>query len=355
MKNYAIITMSIIILLGITVALAGNEKSKRFKKGPDFEKMAAHLNLTEDQQAQMEAIHENFRIEMTSLHEDVNLSNETKRNKMMKLRESMFSEMEKILTEEQLAVMEESREKMFGHGKRGGGPLFKGDKMDNEILSVIVEKRIEFDQFLSDEEKEIISNVRMQLPAKPREMKKDESMVDMEERQKRREDFRQKSEPLMEIVENHKTELETISEEIRDIKAEKIESDDDSSHEGFRKGGHNFENHKQMKLIHFLLMDPESHSQTMNKSVVDGETGLILYPNPVSDKLNIRFEMEEQQNVSIELLNKSGNLLKVIDVSNRTEGEQTFVFDVSQLHSGEIYYIRISKNEIVQVKKFVKL
>ena len=91
----------------------------------------------------------------------------------------------------------------------------------------------------------------------------------------------------------------------------------------------------------------------------DGDAGdsdnIKLYPNPVKKLLNIEFEVVGEGNVTIEVLNKDGAVLKIVDENFRTAGSHTVKLDVSQLRAGEIHYIRITSSIDSIIGKFIKM
>jgi hypothetical protein len=70
--------------------------------------------------------------------------------------------------------------------------------------------------------------------------------------------------------------------------------------------------------------------------------GLIIYPNPVSGKVNIDYSSENSGKVSLNIYNTTGQLL-ITSVLEAIEGENTFQVDVSSLNKG-IYFLEFTVN-----------
>ena len=81
-------------------------------------------------------------------------------------------------------------------------------------------------------------------------------------------------------------------------------------------------------------------------------TGTQLYPNPVTDVLNIEFTTSTASEVRIVI---SDNLGKETVVLNNTyeEGEQRETIDLSRLVAG-YYFVSVYSNDNVETMKFVK-
>lgn len=77
-----------------------------------------------------------------------------------------------------------------------------------------------------------------------------------------------------------------------------------------------------------------------------------LYPNPVSDVLNVEINSSNQDDVTISIYNYNGQ--QIISHNSRIEnGTNTSTIDVSQLPAG-FYFVKISGNQTYETMKFVK-
>jgi hypothetical protein len=78
---------------------------------------------------------------------------------------------------------------------------------------------------------------------------------------------------------------------------------------------------------------------------------LLVYPNPATQLVNVEFNMNEPQNVTIELLSLQGNILSK-DALNYFKGQYANTIDVSAFAKG-IYLLRLKSDKGTAVKKIV--
>ena len=95
----------------------GEHHEHREEMRENAKRMAKELNLTADQQIQVEAIHKQTAEAMKAIHNDGSLSEDQKRAKGRELRKSAEDQVHALLTPEQQAKAKEMREK---HGRHGG-------------------------------------------------------------------------------------------------------------------------------------------------------------------------------------------------------------------------------------------
>ena len=88
---------------------------------------------------------------------------------------------------------------------------------------------------------------------------------------------------------------------------------------------------------------------TVNEKNIVTVNHIDLYPNPVSDYLNIKIENSTLENVEFELYNIIGASLK-IDVEER--GTNNYKIDIKDLYPG--YYLLIVKDPIKRFNKSFK-
>jgi WD40 repeat protein len=79
----------------------------------------------------------------------------------------------------------------------------------------------------------------------------------------------------------------------------------------------------------------------------------IIYPNPVTQIININFENPEFSSVKIELINLTGEILKEIFSGILESGTQVIPFECISLPNGT-YYIKITSPEFIKTFKLVK-
>lgn len=98
---------------------------RREEMRENAKEMAKELNLTADQQIQMEAIHKQTAESMKALHNDASLSEDQKRAKGRELRKTTEDQVQALMTPEQKVKAKALREK---HGRHGPGDKPHGDR-----------------------------------------------------------------------------------------------------------------------------------------------------------------------------------------------------------------------------------
>lgn len=81
-------------------------------------------------------------------------------------------------------------------------------------------------------------------------------------------------------------------------------------------------------------------------------TDLNIYPNPVNNVLNIRFNMEEASEVRLNILNSNGQLVQTQTLGNINAGNRLFNISTEELASG-IYNLNIQTNSGFENRNFV--
>jgi hypothetical protein len=78
---------------------------------------------------------------------------------------------------------------------------------------------------------------------------------------------------------------------------------------------------------------------------------VVIFPNPASEIINIRFETPTDGEISLLLLDAQGKLVKTEKIEAATTNKE---INMQDLPSG-IYYLRLTKGILVNVYKVVKL
>ena len=78
---------------------------------------------------------------------------------------------------------------------------------------------------------------------------------------------------------------------------------------------------------------------------------LKVYPNPVSDILNVSILSPDAAENTISIYNHTGKLIRTFDM-NVTSGSWNFNIDVSKYAKG-LYSIEYRNNRAINIKKFV--
>lgn len=89
-----------------------------------LDRMAKHLNLTDDQKARIQPIIENSSQQMKALRDDAAADRQARRAKAMEIQKNTMDQIRPILTAEQQQKLADMRQKRMEHrgrhGKRGG-------------------------------------------------------------------------------------------------------------------------------------------------------------------------------------------------------------------------------------------
>lgn len=347
MKTTMIVyTMLSLFIMGSVVAQNNQQDRPR---GQRNECRTSIPNLTEDQKEKIEIIHESFSERMQEIRNDESLSKDDRWAAMEKLQEEKTMAFSEILTAEQFEVFEKNHEQL-SRGRMNRRDIDRGP--NQELRKEVLEKRKEFELQLSREEKQIIADVREELKVKRMDRRAQRGTCDQQSRPQKRdgmEEMKTICQPVEVIAEYHKDALSEIAEELKELHPGKRNGND----RGRGKQRHSMQN-EDHRTIRFLLLDPTKDIGS-NDLMIEETDFIKLFPNPVKSNLTINFELQQRDNVSIELLNKQGEVLRVVDVAMRDAGGQSLNLDVSDLDNGSIYYIRISMTKETAVEKFIKL
>jgi hypothetical protein len=90
--------------------------------------------------------------------------------------------------------------------------------------------------------------------------------------------------------------------------------------------------------------------------IADNEAGdfFSIYPNPVSDNLNIEYSFSGKAIIGVAIFNQQGVLLLNTKPLNRSPGEWTESIDVSSYATG-VYLLRLTMDGKVFAKRFIKI
>jgi hypothetical protein len=81
---------------------------------------------------------------------------------------------------------------------------------------------------------------------------------------------------------------------------------------------------------------------------------LNIFPNPTCHITNLTFNISAPENITLSLFNINGQLLKIIDVGQKSKGTCRYQIDLSDFTSG-VYVITLQTNKSKYSKKIIKL
>lgn len=93
-------------------------------------------------------------------------------------------------------------------------------------------------------------------------------------------------------------------------------------------------------------------SQSTVSLPIKGVTNLKLFPNPISEKVNLNYTLEKQENVSITLYSLDGKLLQTLFEGNQNAGYQGNQFVIDQPTG--FYLIQIKTDEGQKTMRVLK-
>jgi Spy/CpxP family protein refolding chaperone len=93
----------------------GVTQGKGFDRGAAFQQ---DLNLTQEQQARVQQIRNDYKSKFEALRADKSLTQEQKRVKMQELMKAQHAQVKTVLTKEQIEKMEASRKERFGRNTK---------------------------------------------------------------------------------------------------------------------------------------------------------------------------------------------------------------------------------------------
>ena len=96
--------------------------------------------------------------------------------------------------------------------------------------------------------------------------------------------------------------------------------------------------------------------QGENSSTINGlsksKTDFSIYPNPVEDRIFVEFDLKNESNVQLQILNTAGQIVINEQKGRLDKGLQQTNVDVKNLNSG-LYILRLTENDAITTKKFV--
>ncbi|PHN04879.1 T9SS type A sorting domain-containing protein [Flavilitoribacter nigricans] len=368
-------------------------------RGPGLERFAEELEITDEQKAELKALHETQREEAKALMEKEYETREARWEAMKALRESHKDAMDAILTEAQLAKLETLKaeakaQREARHEERMENVKAMRGEMktyrETEIEPVLRAQRTKLEEELSAEDKATIAAIRAKHPTK----REDRPDFKAGERGKRPEltdeqkaEMRADREKIKALVEKYDSEITSLLDEIKDDREEWKEDmqeigkkyapedlkdrpargkrgemkgkrlGDDKRAEAPRRemeGRH----HRGGKMdrehfgkVGFLLMDPNAETEAATAPAGDFAE-VRVFPNPSASRNTVSYKLRDAGHYRVELRDKDGLVLEVLSNEYRQSGEYREELDLTSYAAGT-YYLSIVGAEGVVSKKVV--
>lgn len=351
-----------------------------------LEKLQKHIEISEEQSATIKEILSTQKIKIAELKNNFTESEnkETFRSAIQEIKNDTNTAITKILTDEQVVVYEQIKTKWKDRGakhfSKGKDCRAGKDKAERaEMKAKFLEMRIQFNEVISRKDKKKIKSLSKTMrTAKAEkeafflEMKAKEAMPSKEEMRNAFSTWEKKYEKEIEaihvLVEKYDADIQAIFEENEIGKAGKKSC----SAKG-KKGDYNSscsivdkkncctteantpdcckgemgkkKGRKDKMKARFLLMNPKGVGEDVSK--VDAEeveiSSVQISPNPVKAKATIAYEVKNEGNIKIDIIDESGNFVKNILNKNKKVGSYQLNFNTNTLQSNnKIYFVVIT-------------
>jgi hypothetical protein len=99
---------------------------------------------------------------------------------------------------------------------------------------------------------------------------------------------------------------------------------------------------------------PGTCETTHNVNYAEIKSTFDIYPNPVSNKLNVEFQTSKRSQVEISIINQQGVLIHTTGNFTKTAGEWLETLDMKSYAPG-VYLLRITIDGISNSKRFIKI
>ena len=340
----------------------------------DLMGMQTELELTDQQVNQLGELKTSFDQERESLKAKEFNSREEHREAFHGLMKEYKGKLDEVLTAEQLEKIETMKaERRARHKDRMENVDKEGlrkammDYKDTNIQPVMLKQRAKLEPKISAEDKAILAELRPVFEAnrKAMEQLRKDPNHSREDVKAMRENHKEERERLKGLVEKYDEDIEALLAEVKG-QAEQWHEDMREIHreympkpeEGQRKRGEgrrgSGEKHRQhdghhghkgkhagergMHKAHFLLLDPNAPAEGPALAAVT--ENVRVYPNPAASNMTLEYSLLKAGSVRIELRDKDGTLVRIVEESQKVAGDYTLPIDASSLQDG-IYYLTI--------------
>lgn len=326
-----------------------------------IEQQKEALGITGEQQAQLDELKAAFQAEIQTLHGQ-ELERDARREAMHELMEGLKADLEDVLTEAQVAQLETFRKEKRAEHKQRFREAHSDVKayMEQNVQPVMRELRQQLEADISADDKAEIDRLREAVAQHKAAWKK--AKAERPPRPGKGE--RPEREAIKQMVDKYDTEIEALFAEVKP-QAEQWKADIQFIMEAHRpedapkgkrphacKGKRDKGKHGPDRIFHkarFLLMDPATAPEAVAEAIVQA---LEVYPNPASEELNLRYELQQTAGVVLQIHTKEGQLQQTLPQGKLKPGAQTARLNVSQLRDGA-YYLSVLTHGQVRVIPFV--
>ncbi|MEM7036959.1 MAG: T9SS type A sorting domain-containing protein [Bacteroidota bacterium] len=397
-----VMTFAVILTLGGTLyAQKPGKKDPATRAEHRTERMQERLGLSETQAEQVRAIHLKYGDQLRNLRHDDSMEPEARHTAMKEIRMAKRSEIEALLTEEQLARRDEMRAEHKMHRRAHGG--MKPHKMHRKALKdikpLLKQQRAKLEPQLSQADREEVASLRAELRElrkefKPmRQLKKSEKEAGngvSEETKAQMKDMRAKKMDIMTralvVADRYQSEIAVLHAEIapeleaakakamEEMKAKRMERfggevpencekrcEKKAGKKGKKgdKHANRMEKAHRMALAHFILMNPKAkgdgHGDEMEKQMfgdAPAAADFDVFPNPAANRNSIRYSIAQPGSVRIELTTLEGRLVRVLSNEHHDAGTYTLDVDTGDLAANAYFYRIVEADGKTRVKRF---
>lgn len=255
---------------------------------------------------------------------------------------------------------------------------------EENVLPVIKIQRQELDQKISPADKTRLAEIRTEMKSmrtmmmeKRDEMRAEDKKPSLEMRKEMRE-HRNKMHDLMDEVavmsEKYDRDITAALENIRenaDTWKEKREEmrencpyrdndqrsgrpQGDRPGRGFHRGpGGDVPMHRILSPEGFLLFDPEEPMPFFGDAEMAGDQLEVnLFPNPASESVQVSVSVPEDSNITIEIMDKDGNVVVKGKEVKAGEGIYTENINIGKLDTG-VYFVKIKSGTNTTVERLI--
>lgn len=367
------------ILVFLSFALTAQPRQRQQPRPQLFnaiERMASELDLTADQQNQLAKLKTSFEADRAKLQVQKAEEPGPGRTAYHNLIQEYKASIDQVLTEEQQIKLQQVKAEARSQrpqrdqkmDKQGMRSEMRGYR-DENITPVMLEQRAKLDTKLSAQDKKLIAELRPKIKAareEMRQLRQQEDQAKTEETQKLRAAHQADIEVLKGLVQKYETDIDALMAEVapqqeqwrqdmREIGKKHRPEGGKAYRSGEGKGkkwdekrgeGRIQQDRSQYNEMprpamlkgRFLLLDPSQPAGSMTAKIQ--VSNLTTFPNPASSEVGIKYNLEKDANVRIELRDREGKLVKNLNQPSLKAGAHSHALDVSQLPDG-IYYLAV--------------